>query len=143
MNRYPEQMSVQAPTQDLDVRAAVHDAARRARVAARVLGTLTTAEKDRALHAAADAVLAHTHQILAANARDLQAARESGTPEAMLDRLALNPQRVDGIAAGLRQVAGLPDPVGEVLRGRTQAPIPLGRSLADFEAYLGQQAQAS
>src|SRR3712207_7726296 len=42
----------------------------------------------------------------------------SGTPEAMLDRLALNPNRIDGIAAGLRQVAGLPDPIGEVLRDR-------------------------
>ncbi len=74
------------------------------------------------------------HPILAANAEDLEAARDAGTPEAMLDRLALNPQRVDGIAAGLRQVAGLPDPVGEVLRGRTlanglqlrQQRVPLG-----------------
>ena len=134
VNRYPEQMSVQAPTQDLDARAAVHDAARRARVAARTLGSLTTVDKDRGLHAAADAVLAHTHQILAANARDLQAARESGTPEAMLDRLALNPQRVDGIAAGLRQVAGLPDPVGEVLRGRT---LPNGLQVRQQRVPLG------
>jgi glutamate-5-semialdehyde dehydrogenase len=117
-----------------DVREAVHSAARRARVAARVLGTLTTAEKDRALHAAADAVLAHTHQILAANAADVDAARAAGTSEAMIDRLALNPHRIDGIASGLRQVAGLPDPVGEVLRGRTmpnglqvrQQRVPLG-----------------
>ncbi len=126
-------MSLQT-TPAADVRQVVHDAARRARTAARTLGTLTTVDKDRALHAAADAVLAHTHQILAANARDLDNARESGTPEAMLDRLALNPQRIDGIAAGLRQVAGLPDPVGEVLRGRTmpnglqvrQQRVPLG-----------------
>jgi glutamate-5-semialdehyde dehydrogenase len=117
-----------------DVRDTVHAAARRARTAARTLGTLTTTVKDRALHAAADAVLAHTHQILAANARDLQAARESGTPEAMLDRLALNPQRVDGIAAGLRQVAGLPDPVGEVLRGRT---LPNGLQVRQQRVPLG------
>ena len=97
---------------DTDVRETVHAAARRARTAARTLGSLTTAVKDRALHAAADAVLAHTHQILAANATDLDSARAGGTPEAMLDRLALNPQRIDGIAAGLRQVAGLPDPIG-------------------------------
>jgi len=102
-----------------DVRETVHDAARRARIAARTLGSLTTEVKDRALHAAADAVLAHAEAILAANAEDLQSARAGGTPEAMLDRLALNPQRIDGIAAGLRQVAGLPDPVGEVLRGST------------------------
>ena len=77
------------------MRETVHDAARRARAAARILGCLTTTVKNRALHAAADAVLAHTHQILAANAVDLEAARAAGTPEAMLDRLALNPARVD------------------------------------------------
>ncbi|MFN8033031.1 MAG: glutamate-5-semialdehyde dehydrogenase [Mycobacterium sp.] len=126
-------MSVQAASLP-DVREHVHDAARRARVAARVLGTLTTTVKDRALHAAADAVLTHTHQILAANAEDIAAARAAGTPEAMLDRLALNPQRVDGIAAGLRQVAGLPDPIGEVLRGRT---LPNGLRLRQQRVPLG------
>ncbi len=125
---------VTAASVEPDMRRAVHDAARRARVAMRTLGSLTTAVKNTALHAAADAVLAHTHQILAANALDLDTARAAGTPEAMLDRLALNPHRVDGIAAGLRQVAGLPDPVGEVLRGSTlpnglrvrQQRVPLG-----------------
>jgi glutamate-5-semialdehyde dehydrogenase len=126
-------MSVETTTV-LDVREVVHSSARRARVAARELASLTTVDKDRALHAAADAVLAHTHQILAANAHDLDAARESGTPEAMLDRLALNPQRIDGIAAGLRQVAGLPDPVGEVLRGRT---LPNGLQLRQQRVPLG------
>ena len=123
-----------APVPGSDVRSQVHDAARRARVAARTLGSLTTTAKDRALHAAADAVLAHVHQILAANAEDLDAARAAGTPEAMLDRLALNPQRVDGIAAGLRQVAGLPDPIGEVLRGRT---MPNGLQLRQQRVPLG------
>lgn len=127
-------MSVQATAADVDVRRAVHDAARRARVAMRTLGPLTTAVKNRALHAAADAVLAHTHQILAANALDLDAARAAGTPEAMLDRLALNPHRVDGIAAGLRQVAGLPDPVGEVLRGST---LPNGLQVRQQRVPLG------
>ena len=117
-----------------DLRGQVHDAARRARVAARVLGTLSTATKDRALHAAADAVLARTHQILAANAGDLEAARAAGTPEAILDRLALNPHRIDGIAAGLRQVAALPDPIGEVLRGRT---LPNGLQLRQQRVPLG------
>jgi len=112
----------------------VHDAARRARVAMRTLGSLTTTAKNRALHAAADAVLAHTHQILAANERDLDTARAAGTPEAMLDRLALNPHRIDGIAAGLRQVAGLPDPVGEVLRGRT---LPNGLQVRQQRVPLG------
>lgn len=117
-----------------DLREQVHEAARRARVAARVLGTVSAATKNRALHAAADSVLAHVHEILAANAADVEAAREAGTPEAMLDRLALNPQRVDGIAAGLRQVAGLPDPVGEVLQGRT---LPNGLQLRQQRVPLG------
>ena len=123
-------------TRDLgsELKDQVHDAARRARVAARTLGTLTTTVKDRALHAAADAVLSHTHQILAANAADLEAARAAGTAEAMLDRLALNPQRVDGIAAGLRQVAGLPDPIGEVLRGRI---MPNGLQIRQQRVPLG------
>jgi glutamate-5-semialdehyde dehydrogenase len=121
-------MSLQAPasepaTREMssegDLRQNVHDAARRARVASRVLATLSAADKDRGLHAAADALLGHVHPILAANAEDLETARAAGTSVALLDRLALNPQRVDGIAAGLRQVASLPDPVGEVLRGRT------------------------
>ncbi|QUR69855.1 glutamate-5-semialdehyde dehydrogenase [Mycobacterium spongiae] len=133
-------MSVQAPSssaatqQQPDLREHVHEAARRARVAARRLGSLPTAVKDRALHAAADEVLAHRDQILAANAEDLTAARDADTPTAMLDRLALNSQRLDGIAAGLRQVAGLADPVGEVMRGYTlrnglrlrQQRVPLG-----------------
>ena len=127
-------MSAQPSVLDADVRQAVHGAARRARVAARVLATLTTTVKDRALHAAADAVLAQSHRILAANVEDLEAARAAGTPEAMLDRLALNPQRVDGIAAGLRQVAGLPDPIGEVLRGRT---LPNGLHLRQQRVPLG------
>jgi glutamate-5-semialdehyde dehydrogenase len=123
---------VSAPTQDL--REQVHEAARRARVAARTLATLNTATKNRALHAAADSVLASVDAVLAANAGDLDAARNAGTPDAMLDRLALNPQRIDGIAAGLRQVAGLPDPVGEVLRGRT---LPNGLQLRQQRVPLG------
>lgn len=118
----------------LDLKNEVLDAARRARIASRTLGSLTTTVKDRALHAAADAVLAHADQILAANAADLDAARAAGTAEAMLDRLALNPQRIDGIAAGLRQVAGLPDPIGEVLRGRT---LPNGLQLRQQRVPLG------
>ncbi|MFI5511148.1 glutamate-5-semialdehyde dehydrogenase [Mycobacterium sp. NPDC051804] len=134
-------MSVPAPVRsgatnwpESDLRSQVHEAARRARVAARTLATLSTETKNRALHAAADALLARVHEILAANERDLEAARAAGTPDAMLDRLALNPQRVDGIAAGLRQVAGLPDPIGEVLRGRT---LPNGLQLRQQRVPLG------
>ena len=134
-------MSLQAPSlsqgssaAESDLREQVHEAARRARVAARTLGTLSTATKDRALHAAADALLARTHDILAANHEDLDAARAAGTPAAMLDRLALDPQRVDAIAHGLRQVAGLPDPIGELVRGRT---LPNGLQLRQQRVPLG------
>jgi len=126
-------MSVHAAT-DTDLRQQVHDAARRARVASRVLATLTTEAKNRALHAAADAVLAAADLVLAANAEDIDAARAAGTAEAMIDRLALNPQRLDGIAAGLRQVAGLPDPVGQVLRGST---LPNGLQIRQQRVPLG------
>ena len=112
----------------------MHDAARRARVAARELATLSTDTKNSALHAAADNVLRDEGAILAANAEDLAIAKAAGTPEAMLDRLALNPNRIDGIASGLRQVAGLPDPIGEVLRGRT---LPNGLQLRQQRVPLG------
>lgn len=126
--------SAAAQQREPDLRQEVHDAARRARVAARLLTVVPTGVKDRALHAAADAILAHVDRILSANAEDLDAARAADTPAAMLDRLALNPQRVDGIAAGLRQVAGLPDPVGEVLRGYT---LPNGLQLRQQRVPLG------
>ncbi len=116
------------------MRREVHDAARRARVASRALALLPTVAKDQALRSAAEAVRRNSELILAANAEDLDAARDAGTPAAMLDRLALNPDRVEGIAAGLRQVAGLPDPVGEVLRGYT---LPNGLHLRQQRVPLG------
>ena len=126
-------MSVQAPSLP-GLREQVHDAARRARVAARALATLSTETKNRALNTAADHLLTRVGDVLAANEQDLEAARAAGTPEAMLDRLALNPSRVEGIADGLRQVAGLPDPLGEVLRGRT---LPNGLRLRQVRVPLG------
>ena len=126
-------MSVRAPSAP-DLRLQVHHAARRARVAARVLASLPTVAKDQALCVAAEAIVANTDRILAANAEDLNAARSAETPTAMIDRLALDPKRVEGIAAGLRQVAGLPDPVGEVLRGYT---LPNGLALRQQRVPLG------
>jgi glutamate-5-semialdehyde dehydrogenase len=126
-------MSVQAPSLP-DLRREVHNAARRARVASRVLALLPTVAKDQALHSAAQAIAAHVDLILAANAGDLKTARAVGTPTAIVDRLALDSKRVDGIAAGLRQVAGLPDPVGEVLRGYT---LPNGLQLRQQRVPLG------
>ncbi|WP_455901937.1 glutamate-5-semialdehyde dehydrogenase [Rhodococcus gordoniae] len=117
-----------------DIREAVHEAARRARVASRRLALLTTTEKDAALHAAADALLAAADTVLAANAEDIEAARAGGTEEAILDRLRLTSARIDGIAAGLRQVAGLPDPIGGVVRGST---LPNGLELRQVRVPLG------
>ncbi len=126
-------MSLQAPSLP-DLRREVHDAARRARVASRVLALLPTVAKDQALRSAAEGVAAHAELIVAANAEDLKAARAVGTPTAMLDRLALDSKRVEGIAAGLRQVAALPDPVGEVLRGYT---LPNGLHLRQQRVPFG------
>jgi len=117
-----------------DVRQQVHDAARRARAAAQVLASLPTVAKDQALCVAADAIVANTDRVLAANAEDLRVARAANTPTPMIDRLALDAKRVEGIAAGLRQVAGLPDPVGEVLRGYT---LPNGLALRQQRVPLG------
>ncbi len=97
------------------------DVARRARAAAAELALATRARKDAALHAMAEALLGDEPAILAANAEDLDAARAAGTGEHLLDRLRLDAGRLGGMAQGLRDVAALPDPVGEVVRGSTLA----------------------
>jgi len=99
-----------------DVRAV----AARARAAAVELAPLSRADKDSALQAMASALDDATDVILAANARDVDGGRAAGLAEGLLDRLALNAERVSAMGQGLRDVAALPDPVGEVLRGYTQ-----------------------
>ncbi|GAB3128354.1 glutamate-5-semialdehyde dehydrogenase [Tsukamurella serpentis] len=123
--------------QDDELRTAtetVEVAARAARAASKQLITLTTERKNTALHAAADALLAAKVRILTANAEDVDRARAAGTEESLIDRLALDDSRIDAIASGLRQVAGLPDPVGEVLRGST---LPNGLELRQVAVPLG------
>ncbi|GAB3196604.1 glutamate-5-semialdehyde dehydrogenase [Nocardioides hungaricus] len=99
----------------------VIEVAEQAREASHGLALATRAQKDAALHAMADALLAAEETILAANAEDVARAEEGGTPTSIVDRLRLTPERLAGMAQGLRDVAGLPDPVGEVVRGSTLA----------------------
>jgi len=120
----------------------VHAVAVRARDAAAELGPASRAHKDAALHAMADAVLDATDAVLAANAEDVAAGRNDGTSEALLDRLTLTPQRIAAMADGLRDIAALPDPVGEVVRGYNrpngleirQVRVPIGVVAIVYEA---------
>ncbi len=88
-----------------------------ARAASQVLATVNRARKDEALQAMADALAANAAAVIEANAKDVERGRQNGLTEALIDRLALNQARVDGMVEGLRQVASLPDPIGEVVRG--------------------------
>ena len=113
-----------------------------ARDAARRLSFAETRRKDDALRAVADAIGRREREILAANEADLEDARKAGQPAAFLDRLALDPKRLAAIAASLREVAGLPDPVGEVTAtwrrpnglAVKKVRIPLGVILMVYEA---------
>jgi glutamate-5-semialdehyde dehydrogenase len=86
----------------------------KARLAARQLAISSGDTRDAALHAAADEIRARRGEIIAANETDMRAARERGLSAAMLDRLMLDEPRVEGMAAGLEAIAGLPDPLGRV-----------------------------
>lgn len=112
----------------------VRSAAARARVAAATLANLPRQRKDAALHAMADALLDSVGSILDANAGDLDAGEAAGLSAALLDRLRLSKDRVVGMADGLRHVAGLADPVGEVVRGYT---LPNGLRVQQLRVPLG------
>ncbi|WP_196781053.1 glutamate-5-semialdehyde dehydrogenase [Nocardioides sambongensis] len=101
--------------------AAVTATARRARTASRALAITTRATKDAALQAMADALDERVEEVLEANGRDVAAAEANGTPANIIDRLRLTGARVAAMAQGLRDVAGLADPVGEVVRGNVLA----------------------
>jgi glutamate-5-semialdehyde dehydrogenase len=90
---------------------------RRAKSASRVLATASTELKNAALAAAADLLVERTDDLLAANAADVEREQAAGASATVVDRLRLSPGRVEGMAGGLRQVAGLPDPVGEISEG--------------------------
>jgi glutamate-5-semialdehyde dehydrogenase len=105
-----------------------------ARDASRTLAALPTGVKDAALHAIADALEARTPEIVGANARDMEAGRESGLDAALLDRLALDAGRVRAMADGVRAIAALPDPVGEVIDG---GRLPNGLDVRKVRVPLG------
>jgi len=106
-----------AERKELSPEEEVEEKARAAKEAARRLATLRTSVKNRALHAMADALLERKDYILQENAKDVRAAREAGYSEAFIDRLVLNEKRIRDMAEGLREVAALPDPVGEIVEG--------------------------
>jgi glutamate-5-semialdehyde dehydrogenase len=101
-------------TASADLRGLMLAMGERARAAARELARAPTAAKNRALLAAADALVAREKTVLAANARDVKAARAEGRDDAFIDRLALTAKAIEAMAEGLREIAKLPDPVGEV-----------------------------
>ena len=112
----------------------VREQAERARVAAVTLAATPRAVKDRALLGMADALVARGPEILEANAADLAAGRAAGLSDGILDRLGLTQARVVAIAGALREMAALPDPVGEVVRGST---LPNGLELRQIRVPFG------
>jgi len=110
--------------------------------ASQELALVSTEVKNKALRAMALALRSHKSDILQANTLDLETGRELGLSESLLDRLKLTPQRIEGMAAGLEEIARLPDPIGEVIRGWKhpkgmeirQVRVPLGLIAVIYEA---------
>ncbi len=125
--------------------------ARQAKAASRLLAGLSTAEKNQALLAMADALEREAGVLKEANARDLETGRQAGLSAAMLDRLRLDDKRIAGMARGLREVAALPDPVGRVLDDRTRpnglrlqkVSVPIGVVVIIYEARPNVTADAA
>jgi glutamate-5-semialdehyde dehydrogenase len=105
----------------MSAEAVIREVAAKARAASYELAVAPRSVKDAALHAMADALLERADEVLAANATDVARAEASGSPANIIDRLTLTPERLEGIAAALRELAALPDPVGDVVRGSTLA----------------------
>ncbi|HLS19007.1 MAG TPA: glutamate-5-semialdehyde dehydrogenase [Paracoccaceae bacterium] len=120
--------------QEQDTATLIRETGERARAAASELAIASGEQKNKALTGAADALIAATDRIIEANAKDMQTARESGTAEAILDRLLLEKPRIEGIANGLRAVAAQPDPVGAVMADWT---VPSGLHIRRVRIPLG------
>lgn len=134
--------STAAPLSAAEVEAAVHAIADRSRQAARRMATAHRAWKDRALRAVGAALQENAQAILTANAMDVDKGKANGTSKALLDRLTLTEARIAGLVAALENLATLPDPVGNVVRGQTlpnglrlrQVNVPMGVVAAIYEA---------
>jgi len=127
---------------DPEITAHVAALAGGARLASRRLGLLTRADKDKALLVMADALDVASAEIIAANDEDIARGRAEGLAEGLLDRLRLDGPRVQAVAQALRDIAALPDPVGEIVRGSTlanglqirQLRVPMGVVAMIYEA---------
>jgi glutamate-5-semialdehyde dehydrogenase len=119
---------------DAEIQSAILDMGRRARAASRALVNLTSDQKNAILHAMADEIMARQDGILAANALDLGRAEQNGLSKAMIDRLTLDPKRLKAVADAVREVAALPDPVGELL---TEWTRPNGLHIRKLRVPIG------
>ncbi len=134
-----------------DVAAYVEKLAVSAKEASRSLGFASDEARQTAVRQMAAALREHAVMVLAANAEDMEAAREAGTAAGLLDRLLLTPERIDSMAAGLEKLADLPDPVGRVLEHRTidcdldlqKVSVPLGLVAMVYEARPNVTADAA
>jgi glutamate-5-semialdehyde dehydrogenase len=134
--------SADVPLSPEDVEAAVHAIADRSRHAARRMARANRAWKDKGLRAIGAALLERKNLILSANAKDVAEGKANGTSAALLDRLTLTETRIAGLVAALENLANLPDPVGNVVRGQTlpnglrlrQVNVPMGVVAAIYEA---------
>lgn len=124
------------------IHAEMRTIARDAQLASRAIASLSTATKNAAMHAIADALDAQTQALLYANAIDVQAAKDKGLAPALVDRLTLTPQRIADMAGAVREIAALPDPIGQITHGEVRpnglqvqkVRIPLGVVLIIYEA---------
>jgi glutamate-5-semialdehyde dehydrogenase len=134
--------SADVPLSSEDIEAAVHAIADRSRHASRRMARANRAWKDRGLRAIGAALLERKNLILSANAKDVAAGKANGTSAALLDRLTLTETRIAALVAALENLANLPDPVGNVVRGQTlpnglrlrQVNVPMGVVAAIYEA---------
>lgn len=126
--------AVQKKLNENDIAALMRDMGRAARIAAAELAIAPREAKDVALSTAAEELRKHTAEILDANARDISAAEDAGRPASYIDRLMLDPGRIEGIAKGLEMIAGLDDPIGTVLAEWTR---PNGLKIQRVRVPLG------